>query len=92
MADAFLEKATSAVNEAKESVTATAETTTETARSALTDAQKTVEASTETVKTEAEAAPKKASDLSTQVGLGHTLLHVSFFWGPTTNKLDRVMV
>ncbi|CAL9235030.1 hypothetical protein ISN45_Aa04g016250 [Arabidopsis thaliana x Arabidopsis arenosa] len=66
MADAFLEKATSAVNEAKESVTATAETTTETARTALTDAQKTVEASTETVKTEAEAAPKKASDLSTQ--------------------------
>ncbi|KAF8108742.1 hypothetical protein N665_0104s0064 [Sinapis alba] len=53
----FLEKATSAVNEAKESVTATAESV----GASLTDAQKTVAATTETVKTEAEAAPGKVS-------------------------------
>ncbi|ESQ51645.1 hypothetical protein EUTSA_v10017317mg [Eutrema salsugineum] len=76
----FLEKATSALNEAKESVTTTADSvgasitdaqktvaaSTETARTSLTDAQKTVAASTETVKTEAAAAPEKVSDVSTQ--------------------------
>ncbi|CAH2059978.1 unnamed protein product [Thlaspi arvense] len=71
----FLEKATSALNEAKESVTATAESvgssltdaqktvaaSTETARSTITDAGETVAASTETVKTEAAASTEKAA-------------------------------
>ncbi|CAA0373717.1 hypothetical protein AtNW77_Chr2g0250831 [Arabidopsis thaliana] len=73
----FLEKATSALSEAKESVTSTAESVTasltdaektvnQTARSTLTDAETTVAASVETVKTEAAAAPDKASGVSTQ--------------------------
>lgn len=78
----FLDKAASTLNEAKESVTATVESvgasltdaqknvaaSTETARTSLADAQETVAATTETVKSEAEAAPGKASDVSTQVG------------------------
>ncbi|EOA28009.1 hypothetical protein CARUB_v10024186mg [Capsella rubella] len=80
MADAFLEKATSALSEAKESVATTADsvkasltdaektvaTSTETARSTLTEAGSTVAASAETVKTEAAAAPEKVSGVSTQ--------------------------
>ncbi|KAJ4903310.1 hypothetical protein Rs2_17261 [Raphanus sativus] len=76
----LLEKATSTLNEAKESVTATAGSvgasltdaqktvaaSTETARTSLADAQATVAATTETVKTEAEAAPGKVSGVSTQ--------------------------
>ncbi|CAN7018592.1 hypothetical protein F2Q70_00028188 [Brassica cretica] len=76
----FLDKAASTLNEAKESVTATVESvgasltdaqknvaaSTETARTSLADAQETVAATTETVKTEAEAAPGKVSDVSTQ--------------------------
>jgi len=92
----FLEKATSALSEAKESVTSTAESVTasltdaektvnQTARSTLTDAETTVAASVETVKTEAAAAPDKASGVSTQVGVGHKLLHV-FYRPSKTNK------
>ncbi|KAL1190635.1 hypothetical protein V5N11_000124 [Cardamine amara subsp. amara] len=77
MAEALLEKATSTLTEAKESVSTTAETvktsltdaektvaaSTETATTSLTDAEKTVASSAETVKTEA---PKKVSDVSTK--------------------------
>ncbi|XP_010510269.1 PREDICTED: uncharacterized protein LOC104786537 [Camelina sativa] len=77
---AFLEKATSALSEAKESVTTTAESvqasltdaqktvaaSAETAGTSLADAGKTVSASAETVKTEAAAAPEKVSGVSTQ--------------------------
>uniref|UniRef100_A0A1J3JPH1 Uncharacterized protein n=1 Tax=Noccaea caerulescens TaxID=107243 RepID=A0A1J3JPH1_NOCCA len=73
----FLDKANSALTEAKDSVTATANSTgasltdaqktvTETATTSLTDAQKTVADSTETVKSEAAAAPEKVSDVSTK--------------------------
>ncbi|KAL0897253.1 hypothetical protein Bca101_081214 [Brassica carinata] len=69
----FLDKANSALNEAKESVGAsltdaqkTVAASTETARTSLAGAQETVAATTETVKTEAEAAPGKLSGVSTQ--------------------------
>lgn len=75
----FLDNANSALAEAKDSVTATADsvgasltdaqkTVTQTATTSLTDAQKTVADSTETVKSEAAAAPEKVSDVSTKVG------------------------
>ncbi|KAJ4903313.1 hypothetical protein Rs2_17264 [Raphanus sativus] len=58
----FLEKATSAFNEAKESATSSAESVS----ASLTDVQKTVAASTETVKTDSATAPEKVFDGSTQ--------------------------
>lgn len=78
MADAFLEKATSALGEAKESVTATVET----AKTSLTDAQKEVAASAATVQTEVAAAPEKVSDVSTQVGSWSHAFHIVCFLSP----------
>lgn len=64
----FLEKATSAFNEGKESATSSAESVS----ASLTDVQKTVAASTETVKTDSVSA--SLTDGSTQVG-SWSLLH-----------------